>query len=136
MTAGPAVEVDLTAALDEVIRERSIVPLYQPIVDMSDQSLAPDDYPVLEPWAETWQHWVSATFLHAYRSTIAATVTAAGVSDDHSIVPREERDFDGMLCAFTLEKALYELAYELNNRPEWVRIPLAGILRLASRLQS
>ena len=47
MTAGPAVEVDLTAALDEVIRERSIVPLYQPIVDMSDQTVAPEDYPVV-----------------------------------------------------------------------------------------
>ena len=35
-----------------------------------------------------------------------------------------------------LEKALYELTYELNNRPDWVRIPLTGIARLALPLQS
>ena len=32
--------------------------------------------------------------------------------------------------AFALQKALYEVAYELNNRPDWVRIPLRGILNL------
>jgi len=35
-----------------------------------------------------------------------------------------------LLDAFLLEKALYELAYELNNRPDWVRIPIQGILEL------
>jgi predicted trehalose synthase len=36
----------------------------------------------------------------------------------------------GMLYAFLLDKALYELRYELNNRPDWVHIPLRGILQL------
>ena len=35
-----------------------------------------------------------------------------------------------------LDKALYELGYELNNRPDWVHIPLAGLLRLRSRLHA
>jgi maltose alpha-D-glucosyltransferase/alpha-amylase len=35
-----------------------------------------------------------------------------------------------------LDKALYEVSYELNNRPDWIRIPLTGILKLANRLQS
>ena len=35
-----------------------------------------------------------------------------------------------LLNAYLLEKALYELLYELNNRPAWVRIPLAGLLAL------
>ena len=35
-----------------------------------------------------------------------------------------------LLNAYLLEKALYELLYELNNRHAWVRIPLAGILTL------
>jgi maltose alpha-D-glucosyltransferase/alpha-amylase len=39
-----------------------------------------------------------------------------------------------MLRAYMLEKALYELAYELNNRPAWLHIPLTGLLRLRARL--
>ena len=35
-----------------------------------------------------------------------------------------------LLAVFELEKAVYELRYELNNRPDWVGIPVAGILRL------
>jgi predicted trehalose synthase len=37
---------------------------------------------------------------------------------------------DRLLLVFELEKAVYELRYELNNRPDWVKIPVAGILRL------
>jgi maltose alpha-D-glucosyltransferase/alpha-amylase len=44
--------------------------------------------------------------------------------------------FDALLRAMMLEKALYELHYELNNRPDWVHIPVAGILELALPLQS
>ena len=51
------------------------------------------------------------------------------------LVP-QGHDFDELLKALMLEKALYELTYELNNRPDWVRIPLAGILKLAMPLQS
>jgi maltose alpha-D-glucosyltransferase/alpha-amylase len=35
-----------------------------------------------------------------------------------------------LLDAFCLEKAVYELGYELNNRPEWVKLPIQGILQL------
>src|SRR5205814_1796964 len=45
-------------------------------------------------------------------------------------VLRTEEDF------VVLDKALYEVSYELNNRPDWIRIPLTGILKLANRLQS
>jgi maltose alpha-D-glucosyltransferase/alpha-amylase len=41
-----------------------------------------------------------------------------------------------MLRAYILDKALYELAYELNNRPSWVHIPLTGVLQLRSRLHA
>src|SRR5205085_9885 len=80
---------------------------------------APDDYGPLEPWAEAWQHWACDAFLRGYSSTLAAT----------DLVPQGE-DFEVLLRAFALDKALYELQYELNHRPEWVRIPLAGLLRL------
>ena len=36
-----------------------------------------------------------------------------------------------LLGALTIEKALYEVAYELNSRPDWVRIPLTGLMKLA-----
>jgi maltose alpha-D-glucosyltransferase/alpha-amylase len=46
-------------------------------------------------------------------------------------VPRDASTFDRILRAFLLEKACYEIQYEINNRPDWVRIPLVGILELA-----
>ena len=86
---------------------------------------APDDYGVLEPWAETWERWAADAFLRAYRSTVG----------DSGIVPQGHA-FNQVLRALTLEKALYELGYELNHRPDWIRIPLTGIQKLAARLQS
>jgi maltose alpha-D-glucosyltransferase/alpha-amylase len=84
---------------------------------------APDDYALLEPWADTWQHWAVEAFLTGYRHTIGEGAAA------RSLVPSNDR-FERLLHAFVLEKALYELGYELNNRPDWVRVPLAGILKL------
>jgi maltose alpha-D-glucosyltransferase/alpha-amylase len=79
----------------------------------------PEDVKRLAPWAELWETWVSAAFLRAY---LAATRGAAFVPPPH--------DFEVLLRAYVLDKALYELAYELNNRPAWVHIPLAGIMQL------
>jgi maltose alpha-D-glucosyltransferase/alpha-amylase len=80
---------------------------------------APDDYWALEPWADAWQHWATDAFLTAYRASLG----------DRPIVPRGDA-FPRLLRAFVLEKALYELVYELNHRPDWVRIPLTGIQKL------
>jgi maltose alpha-D-glucosyltransferase/alpha-amylase len=84
-----------------------------------------DSYRVLEPWADTWQHWASRSFLAGYRATMAQS----------GLVPQDPAFF-AMLDTLVLDKALYELGYELNNRPDWIRIPLTGILKLANRLQS
>ena len=46
-----------------------------------------------------------------------------------TLVPSGE-SFDRLLAIFELEKAVYELRYELDNRPDWVPIPVAGIVRL------
>jgi maltose alpha-D-glucosyltransferase/alpha-amylase len=86
---------------------------------------APDDYAILQPWADTWEYWASHAFLKTYRGTIGSS----------GVVP-EDTEFDHLLRALMLEKALYELGYELNNRPDWVRIPLTGITKLAFPLQS
>jgi len=80
----------------------------------------PEDYAQLESWARLWESSVSATFLRAYRDTVA----------DSAIVPPERKDFEALLQIYMLDKALYELVYELNNRPAWIGIPLHGILSL------
>jgi maltose alpha-D-glucosyltransferase/alpha-amylase len=87
---------------------------------------APDDYAPLEPWADTWERWAADAFLNGYMAT----------AGDTPLLPRDSSDRTVLLDAFTLDKALYELAYELNNRPEWVRIPLVGIRKLVDDLQS
>ena len=71
-------------------------------------------------WALLWQNSASAAFLRAYRTTIAANPL---------LLPPAQLS-QSLLSAYLLEKALYELLYELNNRPAWLRIPLAGILTL------
>ncbi len=65
-----------------------------------------------------WEGHAREEFLGGYRSTV-----------DQSLVPTGSA-MDKLLTVFELEKAVYELRYELNNRPDWVRIPVAGILRL------
>jgi maltose alpha-D-glucosyltransferase/alpha-amylase len=81
----------------------------------------PDDAKNLEPWARLWQNAVSSEFLHAYRFAID--------ENNPKLLP-QPRQAQLLFNAYLLEKALYELLYELDNRPSWVRIPLAGILAL------
>jgi maltose alpha-D-glucosyltransferase/alpha-amylase len=80
----------------------------------------PQDAEKLEPWAKLWEQSVVSAFLKAYREATAGS----------SILPSEPEAFQALLCAYILDKALYELVYELNNRPGWVRIPLNGIVSL------
>jgi maltose alpha-D-glucosyltransferase/alpha-amylase len=77
-------------------------------------------YDRLAAWAILWQNSASAEFLRAYRETIAVKP---------ALLPSPQGS-QTLLGAYLLEKALYELLYELNNRPAWLRIPLAGILTL------
>lgn len=75
----------------------------------------------LEPWAENWYSCVSAAFLRSYFRT------AAGAC----FLPEDPAEIAALLKAFLMEKAIYELAYELNNRPDWAAIPLKGLLQLS-----
>ena len=83
--------------------------------------LQPNDRPRLEPWARFWTHWVCVAFLKVYRATIQATP---------GLIPDDPDALHTLLDAYLLEKAIYELNYELNNRPDWVQIPLQGIADL------
>jgi maltose alpha-D-glucosyltransferase/alpha-amylase len=76
----------------------------------------PDELTLLAPLAAAWESETREAFLQAY----AKTVQGSKLYDSFG-------GAQGLLSLFELEKALYELRYELNNRPDWVRIPLAGI---------
>jgi maltose alpha-D-glucosyltransferase / alpha-amylase len=78
------------------------------------------DRPALEPWANFWYASVASVFLRAY-------LRSAG---DAAFLPPDPEHFVLLLDAYTLEKAVYELGYELNNRPDWAIIPLRGLLQL------
>jgi maltose alpha-D-glucosyltransferase/alpha-amylase len=79
-----------------------------------------ENFERLEPWAQIWRTWTSAAFLNDYRRT----VSPAG------LLPNDLRATCQLLDFFTLEKTLFELQYELNYRPDWVAIPMLGILHL------
>jgi len=51
-----------------------------------------------------------------------------------NIVPSDRSDFETLFQSFLLEKAVYELGYELNNRPDWLIIPVRGIQYILSNL--
>jgi len=71
-------------------------------------------------WARFWADSVSAAFLGGYLATAGKAAW----------VPQSADDLELQLTTMLLEKALYELRYELNLRPDWVGIPLRGILDL------
>jgi predicted trehalose synthase len=71
------------------------------------------------PVPEGWEHRCREAFLEAY---FAAA--------EPSLLPPGRAATEQLLSVFELEKAVYELRYELDNRPDWVHIPVAGILRL------
>ena len=79
-----------------------------------------EDVAKLEAAARFWVGKVSAAFLRAYFEE----------SGNARHLPRTREELHVLLNAHLLEKALYEIAYELNNRPDWVRIPLRGVLEL------
>jgi maltokinase len=72
-----------------------------------------------EPAPEGWEQRAREAFLEGYLETV-----------DSSLLPPGQDAVDKLLSVFELEKAVYELRYELNNRPDWVGIPVAGIVRL------
>jgi maltose alpha-D-glucosyltransferase/alpha-amylase len=76
-----------------------------------------EELSTLSPFAAEWEEQTRHAFLQAY----AQATRDSGL---HDTVEAGQ----GLSALFELEKALYELRYELNNRPDWVRIPLQGIL--------
>ncbi len=80
-------------------------------------SIRPEDISHLQPWIGPWYKTTSGIFLESYLNTVQGTL----------LVPQEKQDLETLLDTFLLEKAVYELGYELNNRPDWIDIPIHGI---------
>ena len=83
-------------------------------------TVRPEDRSALESWARYWCANLSQGFVSSYLS----------VSGIESIVPEDDVELSVLLDAYVLEKALYEVLYELNNRPDWVSVPLRGVLEI------
>lgn len=83
-----------------------------------NQNYRKEDMPLLEQWARQWFHYVSNYFLTAYLDR----------TQGQSFVPADEASMRLLLRSYLLEKAVYEMGYEMNSRPDWLRIPLKGVL--------
>lgn len=70
--------------------------------------------------ARLWYAWIASTYLRAYLE----------IARHGSAVPREPGELRDLLDLYLVEKAVYELTYELNNRPGWVALPLQGLAEL------
>jgi maltose alpha-D-glucosyltransferase/alpha-amylase len=85
-----------------------------------NQNYSDHNQAFLEQAAEQWQHYVSRFYLSAYMEKVGM---GKNLSNEDNVLIR----------TFLIEKAIYELGYELNGRPDWVNIPLRGIYYLVNR---
>lgn len=92
------------------------------LTSVGEKPMPTEDVGRLSVWAETWNAWVADRFLASYFDTAGAA----------SYLPESREEAQNLLDLHLLEKAVYELGYELNNRPSWVGIPLQGIAKLLS----
>ena len=82
-----------------------------------------DEWERLQPWADTWEALARDRFLASYLRK----------SHEGRFLAQDRATLGALLDFFEIDKALYELEYELGHRPEWVRIPAAGIARVIER---
>jgi maltose alpha-D-glucosyltransferase / alpha-amylase len=77
----------------------------------------PEDAQALSHSVDVWFGYVAGLFLSAYLDTVNTA----------TFVPRDPEALKQMLNVFLLEKAVYEVSYEINNRPDWLSIPIRGL---------
>lgn len=84
------------------------------------ETLRPEDRLALEPWADCWSFYVGQHYIDSYFDKTKGS----------DIVPAEAKQREHLMRGYLMNKAIYELNYELNNRPAWADIPLRGILKI------
>jgi maltose alpha-D-glucosyltransferase/alpha-amylase len=95
--------------------------VYSALFDQETHGIVkPEDLPYLDSCANLWHGWVSKVYVTAY-------LEAASRAE---FLPKTKEETAMLLDLYLLEKGVYELGYELNNRPDWLRIPVRGILQL------
>ena len=77
-----------------------------------------EGHPQLEKWAHAWYRWVSSIFLKEYLDA----------AKNAPFLPEHKDEFDILLASYRMERALIEIEYETEQRPQWIRIPVRGIL--------
>jgi maltose alpha-D-glucosyltransferase/alpha-amylase len=107
------------AALLRSIHYSSYVSLFN--IPQGGFPLAPGN---IEPIQNLWYMWVSAVFISNYLKYMRNT----------SLLPKTDEEIKLLLDAYIMERAFSELQYELNHRPEWVRVPFEAITRIISRV--
>lgn len=100
-----SIDYSVTAALERAIK------------------VTPDENGKLAAALDGWRERATAAFVGAYRDTVT----------DARLWPVDPAKAEGMLNFFLLEKAFYEIEYELAHRPDWLRVPLAGTLRILNQ---
>jgi maltose alpha-D-glucosyltransferase/alpha-amylase len=75
---------------------------------------------LIEPWVLFWYAWVSGAFLRSYLETIGPA----------TILPTDDTQLATLLDTLLLEKSLSEIRYEVDNRPDWARLAILGLLRV------
>jgi maltose alpha-D-glucosyltransferase/alpha-amylase len=87
---------------------------------LTHSTTGPEQHANLADWAQAWQTWATASFLQSYYATAASSPA----------LPRDAAERSTLLCFFMVDRALRELDGELNNRAEWVGLPLTGLMDL------
>jgi maltose alpha-D-glucosyltransferase/alpha-amylase len=80
----------------------------------------------IAPWVRLWYVSAAGTFLREYLDVV----------EGEAFHPRSREEFRVLLEGYVLGKALYEVSYEANNRPDWLPIPVAGVVELVGRPSS
>ena len=90
-----------------------------------NQNYRREDMPFLEKWAHQWFHYVRQFYLTAYLDA----------TEGQSFIPDDPEALRLLLRNYTLEKAIYEVGYEMNARPDWLRVPIRGVLHAMEEYQ-